>query len=877
MNKWYRKTGVKAIVLIVAILSGAMLITNLLSLMNLAGSTDLPSLWTMSQQPFEESQEFNYMVENYMDDVLTQIRLENLFETDGMMNRNKEIDVMEYSKNDTANGENVSGIAYSLEELINWGEDFDSAESDNYAKNSVIVCQKPEGTYEYYYTSDFMTRVESGVFDIIMQDGSDVDGFLQELQNGKYTSSGFYNFDIVDMEGNILYTDCWNFGSALIEKYAPQGAENLLQVVNNSPRLNGKLSVIYDDLAYTLGNIYSDYQNYQMGFEHLEEGNTNFTYIYANNDTKKVVTNKTSYENYAELEKNVQNLISEKDVKYMVIYPKLKDFNSNMNVSKSDKWEKLRSYSSEKKWNSVFAVAVDTTYTIQDQFYQNKVAYDNNIPYFKGTTWLLVLSIILFLGATIWLTLEAGRTAEDEELHLNGFDHWKTEIAAVLIVLIWIVGSYIGIHFWNGNIYTMINDIPTYLKDGGTYFEYYYARGMDVSSAYMSASLYLPSLSIAELAEIYFYGVFTLGCFFMGYVSLIKRIKGRNLWKNSLLRVIVRFIYKIYDNRKKTTKTVLLLCGFFLVQGIAVLFRNGVTMLLVLLADVGVFYVVLNGLLLKEKLKKGIEEIALGNMEYQIPLQGLRGENLKLAEMINGIANGFHMAVEEAMKNERLKTDLITNVSHDIKTPLTSIINYVAILKQSDIADPKIQGYLDILEAKAQRLKTLTEDVVEASMVSSGNISLEYMDVDLVEMIQQTEGEMAEKFEARNLKMIVNLPAEPAVVHVDGRRMWRVLENIFGNAAKYAMPGTRVYADLKLEEDTVDLSLKNVSEHQLNISADELTERFIRGDLSRSSEGSGLGLSIAQSLTTMQGGTFNLYLDGDLFRVNIRFPRVKKQ
>lgn len=877
MNKWYRKTGVKAIVLIVAILSGAMLITNLLSLMNLAGSTDLPSLWTMSQQPFEESQEFNYMVENYMDDVLTQIRLENLFETDGMMNRNKEIDVMEYSKNDTANGENVSGIAYSLEELINWGEDFDSAESDKYAKNSVIVCQKPEGTYEYYYTSDFMTRVESGVFDIIMQDGSDVDGFLQELQNGKYTSSGFYNFDIVDMEGNILYTDCWNFGSALIEKYAPQGAENLLQVVNNSPRLNGKLSVIYDDLAYTLGNIYSDYQNYQMGFEHLEEGNTNFTYIYANNDTKKVVTNKTSYENYAELEKNVQNLISEKDVKYMVIYPKLKDFNSNMNVSKSDKWEKLRSYSSEKKWNSVFAVAVDTTYTIQDQFYQNKVAYDNNIPYFKGTTWLLVLSIILFLGATIWLTLEAGRTAEDEELHLNGFDHWKTEIAAVLIVLIWIVGSYIGIHFWNGNIYTMINDIPTYLKDGGTYFEYYYARGMDVSSAYMSASLYLPSLSIAELAEIYFYGVFTLGCFFMGYVSLIKRIKGRNLWKNSLLRVIVRFIYKIYDNRKKTTKTVLLLCGFFLVQGIAVLFRNGVTMLLVLLADVGVFYVVLNGLLLKEKLKKGIEEIALGNMEYQIPLQGLRGENLKLAEMINGIANGFHMAVEEAMKNERLKTDLITNVSHDIKTPLTSIINYVAILKQSDIADPKIQGYLDILEAKAQRLKTLTEDVVEASKVSSGNISLEYMDVDLVEMIQQTEGEMAEKFEARNLKMIVNLPAEPAVVHVDGRRMWRVLENIFGNAAKYAMPGTRVYADLKLEEDTVDLSLKNVSEHQLNISADELTERFIRGDLSRSSEGSGLGLSIAQSLTTMQGGTFNLYLDGDLFRVNIRFPRVKKQ
>ena len=277
------------------------------------------------------------------------------------------------------------------------------------------------------------------------------------------------------------------------------------------------------------------------------------------------------------------------------------------------------------------------------------------------------------------------------------------------------------------------------------------------------------------------------------------------------------------------------------------------------------------------RLKDGAKKIADGETDYKIDTTHMLPEFAAHGETLNCIQDSVRVAVAERMKSERMKTELITNVSHDIKTPLTSIINYVAILKQSDIADPKIQGYLDILEAKAQRLKTLTEDVVEASKERSGNISLEYMDVDLVEMIQQTEGEMAEKFEARNLKMIVNLPAEPAVVHVDGRRMWRVLENIFGNAAKYAMPGTRVYADLKLEEDTVDLSLKNVSEHQLNISADELTERFIRGDLSRSSEGSGLGLSIAQSLTTKEGGTFNLYLDGDLFRVNIRFPRVKKQ
>ena len=181
-----------------------------------------------------------------------------------------------------------------------------------------------------------------------------------------------------------------------------------------------------------------------------------------------------------------------------------------------------------------------------------------------------------------------------------------------------------------------------------------------------------------------------------------------------------------------------------------------------------------------------------------------------------------------------------------------------------------------ILEMKAQRLKTLTEDVVEASKVSSGNIKLELMTLNLVELIYQVEGEYEEKFEARNLKMILNMPDEPVMVRVDGRRMWRVFANIFNNAAKYAMEGSRVYADLMIQPGTAKFILKNVSDQQLNISADELTERFIRGDVSRSTEGSGLGLSIAKNLTELQGGTFELYLDGDLFKVLITFPRVRR-
>ena len=295
-----------------------------------------------------------------------------------------------------------------------------------------------------------------------------------------------------------------------------------------------------------------------------------------------------------------------------------------------------------------------------------------------------------------------------------------------------------------------------------------------------------------------------------------------------------------------------------------------------LAADGVTFWIVVGSMLAKVRIKKGIEQIASGNLEYRIELKGLRGTELNIAENVNDIGSGLNRAIDEAMRNERLKTDLITNVSHDIKTPLTSIINYVDILKRSDIADEKILGYLDILEVKAQRLKTLTEDVVEASKVSSGNITLEYMDIDFREMVQQTEGEMAEKFAARNLSVVLNLPEEAAVIHVDGRRMWRVLENIFGNAAKYAMEGSRVYVDLVQTGEEVQLTIKNVSEQPLNISADELTERFIRGDVSRSTEGSGLGLSIAQNLTKLQGGKFELYLDGDLFKVLIRFPVPKE-
>ena len=361
------------------------------------------------------------------------------------------------------------------------------------------------------------------------------------------------------------------------------------------------------------------------------------------------------------------------------------------------------------------------------------------------------------------------------------------------------------------------------------------------------------------------------------WLGMVRRIKAKTLWKNSILCLIIKYVRIGIRHLGEVWKAAILFGVLVVVHWIAIaMWEPGIWLFVMLAAEAGAFFCLMRRAIGRARIIKGVKAIADGQVDYQIPSNGLKGGQLEAAVSINKIGDGLDRAVEESVKNERLKTDLITNVSHDIKTPLTSIINYVDLLKREDFEDPKIRNYLQVLEEKAYRLKTLTEDVVEASKVSSGNISLEMMNLNLVELVNQTSAEFEEKFEARNLKMIMNLPTEPATIYADGRRMWRVLANVFNNAAKYAMEGSRVYVDLVQTGEEVQFTIKNVSEQPLNISADELTERFIRGDVSRSTEGSGLGLSIAQNLTKLQGGKFELYLDGDLFKVLIRFPVPKE-
>ena len=369
--------------------------------------------------------------------------------------------------------------------------------------------------------------------------------------------------------------------------------------------------------------------------------------------------------------------------------------------------------------------------------------------------------------------------------------------------------------------------------------------------------------------------------------SLLRQYKARVLWHNSLACRGWRWCVAALNNASFPVEMTACFLGYLggngaLIYAIYYLYGNRellpVPFVYLIPAAVLVFFQVWTFLLLyrrsaeTEKISYAIFKMSEGDTSYKIDTLGFSGKGAGLAQTLNNLGDGLETALQEKVKSERLKADLITNVSHDIKTPLTSIINYVDLLKREKLPDEKIQRYLEVLDQKSQRLKTLTEDLVEASKASSGNLKLEMANIDLVEMIHQTNGEFEEKFGLRHLELVASLPPETILIAADGRRLWRVLENLYNNTFKYAMEHSRVYVDLEKKNGYAYFTIKNVSQNPLNINADELTERFVRGDVARTTDGSGLGLSIAKSLTLLQGGTFDLYIDGDLFKAQVGFP-----
>ena len=353
--------------------------------------------------------------------------------------------------------------------------------------------------------------------------------------------------------------------------------------------------------------------------------------------------------------------------------------------------------------------------------------------------------------------------------------------------------------------------------------------------------------------------------------ALIGRI-ARFLWR--IVRSLFLGLWRIARNLPLLWKTALVMAGVFFLEMLFVLAGygsvDGIFVIMKAVELLAALYIALN----LRALQKGGEKLARGDFSSPIDTKYLIGDFKRYGQELNDVQSGLEQAVQEQMKAEHLKTELITNVSHDIKTPLTSIVNYVDLLKKEDIPSPNAQEYIAVLDRQSHRLKKLTEDLVEASKASSGALNVELQPTDVNVLLSQIEGEYQERLAACHLTLVTQPPAPGTMIQADSRLLSRVMDNLVSNVCKYAMENTRVYVTAAVRDGQAVISFKNVSRDELNISPDELMERFVRGDASRHSEGSGLGLSIARSLVQLQGGTFALSIDADLFRADIVFPLI---
>ena len=829
---------------------------------------------------YTESEAFEKQVSNRGSDILVSLAAQDDINYLKNAGSSAVIDLAEFEeKGNTRDSirdlslKNTSGLAYSVSDLLEWGKDWEANYYEGvYDEDSqVIRCESSDGTSHYFYRTDFKKMVADGTLKINYNtDFLEEDDFESKTESEKldtvadelyyrYTSQSENIGNVTDTRTNTEYPGCFFVElSQLDEKFAPQGAENILDAVNKSTEWNGRLEDAYKELFTLLDCIraiqsdeqFNDYETSLASVFHsvgdYTEGSTNLTYLFADKETQTIYTNKKAYSSYAQLEQNLEKIFKEKA--YAVVYPELSECVTNIPGADLQVWNHTIDQSFDTK-DFVFAVSVDTKFSVADSMADEAENYETYsklmFPMLAGA----IFGSVLWLIGMVWLTVTAGRRPEDEEIHLNGFDRWYTEIAAGAVIGIWLAGTIIS----------------------GTLIA--------------NSSLGYSHAVVTVIVICLICGTYTMAWFLIGYLSLVRRIKAGTLWKNSLIRKVLKWIGKCSGklsdfarafSRNTAEKIKVLLVGGaflflqFLIIG-CVFSGAGVFLLALMAVDVAVMIFAIRKADGLDLIMDGLKKISDGELQYKIKTDTLTGKQKVMAEYINNIGSGLDAAVENSLKKERMQTELITNVSHDLKTPLTSIINYVDLMKRENPTDPKIQEYLRILDEKSQRLKVLTEDVVEASKASTGNIKLEMNDIDFVEMVQQVIGEFEEKFQEKNLTMMVHFTDEPSIIYADGQRMWRVLENVFGNVVKYAMEGTRVYAEISNRNKKVTFSLKNISAQPLNISADELTERFIRGDVARNTEGSGLGLSIAKSLTELQGGEFKLYLDGDLFKVMITF------
>jgi len=450
--------------------------------------------------------------------------------------------------------------------------------------------------------------------------------------------------------------------------------------------------------------------------------------------------------------------------------------------------------------------------------------WEENKKVVTHSLYLLAAFLLAMAAAFIYLILVVGRKPEDEHgIHLNSLDRIYNDINLGLCFLL--------IALWSVSMVTLYSTtLPEY------------------TFPVITLLLAIPGLLLV--------------------LSLVKHIKNRTFFKHtliySLLYKLYEFIKDVYNSGSVAVKVVLIVIGYPLLVGLTIYIFPVTIGLAAWLA------------LKKAKefiaIKEGVKKVKEGDFNHIIDIPG-EGELALLAADINSITDGLNKAVENEIKSERLKSELITNVSHDIRTPLTSIITYVDLLKKEEDPD-KIKEYINVIDQKSERLKILTDDLFDFSKASSGNIPVNLEVIDLVSLLTQGLGEFDDKIKEHQLDFKLSYPADKVYVKADGKLLWRAIENLLLNIFKYALEGSRVYIDMIDSDPMVKLIIKNISAYELNISSEELMERFVRGDVARSTQGSGLGLSIAKSLIENQQGNFHIEVDGDLFKAVIEMPGI---
>ena len=462
----------------------------------------------------------------------------------------------------------------------------------------------------------------------------------------------------------------------------------------------------------------------------------------------------------------------------------------------------------------------------------------------------------LAVAALVVSVMKCGIKQEDGRVRLTWFDKIFPEVqiivgvcvgAAMLGALYLQCFMIVGSSWFVKAVGVSRGNLETFLNSRG-YLFYYSQDAVNILGWPI-----LAFLAVLMTAAIF-------ACELLFVQSIAKMLKDRCFWSSTIIGKICCYVSK----KAKGSDNIFAKVMIVLIVGALI----GMTWVGAGVAIVLIIIFVPKWLAKYQAIKDGVSEIKGGSLDYKIPVDG-DGELERLAANINDIGESQSIAIQNELKNQRLKTDLISNVSHDLKTPLTSMVSYVDLLKKEGLDSENAPEYLRIIDEKTSRLQKLTEDLFEAAKASSGDIPVNMERIEMISIANQALAELEENLAQNNIDVVFTPKLESAYVMADGQLLWRVIENLLTNVSKYALPGSRAYVDISQQADKIRLEVKNMSRDQLNISADELMERFKRGDESRNTEGSGLGLAIARDLTNLMNGSFDILIDGDLFKATV--------